>query len=317
MDIDTCDAFDCRRIKAKFEDDGVVFGHKAVLLGKYVILFGGYSFPKKIIYKFDISKETWETFPIGNASVAEASIDVAFLHNDCVYALAAVNKSKTWRIIQLDMLLLEEFVTIPTMKRPDLWAKSAGAFLEERREMVVLGATGSQLSVLDIDTWTWNYPKATGKAPVVAGSQACCSYRNVVYFAGGVRPQGTTLALHILRVNTGSYQWSKVKLDIDGYWPSNRYMFSLTCSSPHRVFAFGGYGRDCGMSVYSFKDNGWYELMHAVQPHVIHNIFPFRGSMKSGTTNHAAVQTKDFILIFGGYNRKYRLSRPMQIRPWV
>lgn len=303
-DLDTCTTFHISRRPTGVVKSGsvesLVYGHRATLVGKYVVVWGGYSKGPRRLYLYNHASNEWQALHMSNSVASKGAVQLIFLYRDLVYA---VTLDRQERVVALDMVLLKHFDVVPTKNMPNLRAGSAGAFLESRRELVLLGGGDMHLNVLNMDSKVWRIPVEKGRKPAPRAHHACCSYKSVLYFAGGALLEGVEreLTLYMLTVEERSYTWSKPKT-ATGYYPRNRFMLTLTCSSPKRIFAFGGLQgkRMLDMFVLDSEEAcGW----HSIEATAV----------RTGSGNHAAVQTKDFILLLGGYG--FNLPRPFEITP--
>ena len=308
LDLDSCNNFRIsHRIPGAVKSGGVVsrvvYGHNATLVGKYVVAWGGYYTGTKPLYLYNHNRNEWQTLNLSNGSASAGAVEIMFIDGDIVYGVVFDRDGPDWRVIAVDMVLLKEFEVVSTLNIPQLNVGTAGAFLESRREMVLFGGGNDHLNVLNMDRKVWSKPRQKGRKPSRRSNHACCSYGNVLYFAGGsgLGQGGRELKLYILTVEARSYTWSIPKA-ITGHSPRNRYMLTLTCSSPNRIFAFGGFQGKQQLDMFALDSeeaSGW----HSITINGVGN----------GSSNHAAVQTKDFILLLGGYG--FAFTEPCKITP--
>ena len=319
-DLDTCHKFRIRHRSHGQEISGnvepVVYGHNSILVGKYVVVWGGYSLGEKLIYLYSYGENTWRSLALPDSHMTDGAVELMFIDRDIVYGVVFNRYDPDWRVAAVDMVLLHRFEVVATLNTPHLALGAAGAFLESRREMVLFGGAGDDLHVLNMDSKVWSKPEQKGQKPTPRANHACCSYGNTLFFAGGSERRGpadNSLTLYILTVDARSYTWS-TPISVTGYSPRNRFMLTLTCSSRHRVFAFGGFQGKKIVDMFALdpeEDNGWYSLVSSRRESWMKHC---AGSVRSGSSNHSAVQTKDFILLMGGYG--FQFPTPCVITPY-
>ena len=295
MDLDTCEAFKCEFLQATGRRNKPVYGPKAVLIGHSVYVWGGYQEPndKKRISILDLRTNTWTIKNVTNHfGDVQRRVSAMFVHDDSIYALAFRKGVASAFFVKIDALLLDEVLTKPTHGLPYLHFGCAGAFLEEVKDLVVVGARGAVFA-LSIRFLSWKEIPTSGQGPVSERGHACCSYRNILYVAGGV-PRGNDLDLHTLTVKKNSCSWSKPKITLGSKLPTAKTGLTLTCSSPDRIFAIGGI---CNtrigdeFSMFSFRKNQWFDLKNHPSSS---SDMECKGDRRQGTSCHAAVHTKDF-----------------------
>ena len=248
-------------------------------------------------------------------------MDVACLYNDKIYSLISSRRNPMQTIIvTLDTVTQEEFTCVQTNARLPYIPGSAGAFVEERKEMVVWFGGGNAISVLEVDTMKWKRPIIRGIPPMARYNHACCSYRNMLYFSGGMRTVGDQLLdLWILSVNvlSGLCTWSQPTVEPGSYVPPMRNSLTLTCSSPYRVYAIGGNHSRVEFNMFSFRDGKWFDILTEGEMKTMSNYEALerKGKVRGTLYGHAAIQTKEAILIFGGVDT--HVTKPLKIVPWV
>ena len=315
MDLDTCEAFKCEFLQATGRRNKPVYGHKAVLIGHSVYVWGGYheTKDKKRFSILDLRTNTWTIKRVTNHFGDGQRVRVMFVQDDFIYALAFRKGDASAFFVKIDALFLDEVFIEPTHGLPDLHFGCAGAFLEEMKDLVVVGARGAVFA-LNIGVLSWKEIPTSGQGPISERGHACCSYRNILYVAGGV-PRGDCLDLHILAFKKNSCSWSKPKVTLGSKLPTPKTDLTLTCSGPDRIFAIGGtYNIRLGdeFSMFSFRKNQWFDLKN--QPSSSSDM-ECKGDKKQGTSYHAAVHTKDFLLVLGGFGMFFWMSTPMMIKP--
>lgn len=318
MDLDNCRALNFEPVHAQIESNITKYGHKAVLLGKNVVVWGGHVIDETRVFFYDIINAVWTSFSLKNSAVGVGAVDVMFLDNDRVCGLTFELNFTDWRMIIVDAVLLEEYRVVDTFNPPMLVAGGAGAFLEEGRELVLLGGYKKDLDVLNIDSRLWYQPITSGKPPPKRRYHACCAYKNVLYFAGGDTENETSLVLHVLDVRFNRFRWSTPKGAAGTLAPQKRRMHTMTCAGPNRIFVLGGYSQteNGQVAIYSFRKGGWMGIKRVKHLPNGHDRLHFKGSILGGTAKHAAVQTQDFLLVIGGYRTQFKLRDLLKIRPW-
>ena len=314
MDLDSCEAFKAKFLKAKVRRDTLLYGHKAVLLGHLVYAWGGYheTTDKNRLYILNLQTKAWTVKPVANNTKGGHKVTVMFLEDDFIYALAFQKPNNTPAFfVKVDSVLKNEVVNVSTRDTPQLNSRCAGAFLDEMCELLVVGAGGTVFA-LNLGSLSWKEVPTTGQGPISEGDHACCSYRNVLYVAGGHPRQSTGLDLHILTVSRNSYLWSSPRVALGSIVPLPRKGLTLTCSSPDRIFAFGGSPSYDNLDMFNIRTNQWYSLREKLSSssHML-----CAGGTKGGTSRHAAVHTQNFLLVIGGFGTNYWLSSPMMIEP--
>ena len=213
--------------------------------------------------------------------------------------------------VKVDSVLKNEVFNISTRDTPELDYGCAGAFLDEMKELLVVDARGTVFA-LNLVFLSWREVPTTGQGPISERDHACCSYRNVLYVAGGYPRRSTGLDLDILTVSRNSYRWSSPRVALGSILPLPRTGLTLTCSSPDRIFAFGGLPSYADLDMFNVRTNQWFSLREKPS-HSSHMLCA--GGKQGGTSRHAAVQTQNFLLVIGGYAKKFGLSSPMMIEP--
>ena len=321
-DLDTCQEFQIGHRSHGHTISGyvepVVYGHNSTLVGKYVVAWGGYSPGNKPLYLYSYTDNRWQSLALPDSHIISGAVELMFIDSDIVYGVVFDRYGSKWRVAAVDMVLLRRFEVVQTLNTPHLATGTAGAFLESRSEMVLFGGADDDLHVLNMDSKVWSKPEQKGQKPSARANHACCSCGNTLFFAGGSELRGLDdegLTLYILTVDARSYTWS-TPISVTGYSPPNRFMLTLTCSSKNRVFAFGGFEGKQTLDMFALgpeETNGWYSL---VAPSGSNGSWTkgCSGSVKTGSSNHSAVQTKDFILLMGGYG--FQFPTPCVITPY-
>ena len=315
MDLDTCEAFKCDFLQATGLRNRPVYGHQAVLIGHSVYVWGGNheTKDKKRFSILDLRTNTWTTKTLSNRFGAGQRVRVMLVQDDSICALAFRNGVASAFFVKIDALLLDEVLTKPTHGLPDLHFGCAGAFLEKLKDLVIVGARGAVFA-LNIRFLSWNEVPTSGHGPISESGHACCSYSNVLYVAGGV-PRGNDLDLHILTVKKNSCSWSKPKITLGSKLPTAKTGLTLTCSSHDRIFAIGGVCHTSTgdeFSMFSFRKNQWFDLKDHPSSS---SDMECKGDRRQGTSYHAAVHTKDFLLVLGGFGARFTMSTPMTLTP--
>lgn len=310
--LDTCEAFRFESLRTKTQTDKQMVGHKIVIIGHLVYVWGGYQDARDIdrLWILSLSHYTWTVHHLANKWLGRSRVSVMFLKDDHLFALISRLYKPGWTLVKIDALLKKELTVVQTHHRPDS-ISYIGGFLEERQEVVLINDTRF-VDVLSLDSFTWHKAKTTGNVQMRVRFESCCSYRDSLYIAGSPFTSGNKLVIHILTAGSTSLRWSIPKVSAGCYVPSLRTGMTLTCSSPYRIIAFGGIGYFSEINVYDVLSRQW--LMLTAKP-------KFRsdreclGDRRGGTALHAAVQNKDFLLVIGGTGAQYSLSSPIKLLP--
>ncbi|KAM8837344.1 kelch domain-containing protein 1-like isoform 2-T3 [Spinachia spinachia] len=97
----------------------------------------------------------------------------------------------------------------------------------------------NEVSVFDTPTATWSAPETLGPAPAPRGCHASAVLGNKGYISGGV--EESELDMFCLDLET----WTWTRFDVSpSRAPLGRSMFTMTPTSDHALFVFGGLGTD-------------------------------------------------------------------------
>ena len=297
MDLDTCERFRSDFLQTRVSPDQKLAGHRAVLIGHFVYVWGGFASAqdKNRIWILNMRSYRWRVKHVKNVSNTGTVVDMMFVKDDIIYALSGVRLSTDRTLVKIDALQPLEIVPVKTSNQPGLFYGYCGAFLEGRQEFVVVKSDASVYS-LNCDSFRWDKAKTKGNKPVLIGRKACCSYGNTMYITSEYGGMKATITLNILTDELASFRWSTPR--VGGFKPPpSRSGMTLTCSGPRRIFIFGGTGYSRELDVYSVRDGKWRSF----------------GERLGGTSYHAAVQTKDFLLVLGGHGTYYGLSSPLRL----
>ena len=320
MDLDTCERFRCDFLQTRVSPspDQKLLGHQAVLIGHFVYVWGGFTSARDAnrIWILNIRSYKWRVKHVKNVSNTGAFVDMMFVKDDLIYALSRIGLVADGMLVKIDPLQPVEILPVQTSNQPRLTRGCCGAFLEERQEFVVVKRDASVHS-LNCDSFRWDKAKATGDVPLRLVQNTCCSFRNTLYITNSYGtdtrttsygPDPRTITLHILTAELAWFRWSTPR--VGGFKPPSRDGMTLTCSGPHRIFVFGGTGHSSEVNVYSVRDGKWRNLSETASSDLELECF---GERLGGTSYHAAVQTKEFLLVLGGDGTDYWLSSPLRL----
>lgn len=305
-----CEGFRCDFLKTRISNDQPVYGHKIVLIGHFVYVWGGshHDRDRNRMWSLNIRNNTWRVQRVKNKSKAGSLVDIMFVKDDLIYALSYLPFMSASIFVEIDAIFRGEVVPVHTRNPPTLISGCRGAFLEETQELVAIEGNAS-VHVLSCLSFQWTRPKTTGYAPSRLGDMACCSYGKTLYITGHNGNAYSRFFLLILTAELTSFRWSRPKSYYLG--PHCRAGVTLTCSSPHRIFLFGGTGYWTEANVYNAVDGKWMNLANTANDMEMECF----GDRRGGTWSHAALQTKDFLLVIGGYGNHYWLSSPLKLTP--
>ena len=307
--MDTCSTFRLEKINTKTPSVAEPKNHSAVIVGHFVISWGGNGRGAGPIYVLDRLKREWRFVDVQRSSYEALRAMEMFLVDDMVYGMF-IHRNNSWSISKLDTVLLDELTDVFECPTPPMAYSSSAAFLEPLRDVVLFPRSSEGVWLWSLDSRSYLQLKVKGKPPERDGMGACCSYKNRVFFVGG---QHGGIGLRVLDVTRTGAQWSKPRLARDSFKPTSRYRLTVTCSGPNRIFAFGGNLAKKDLVMFSFKEMRWFSI---VNNWVLHNdALPLYGPTLSGNAGHAAVQTKDFLMVLGGYWEGTSLSTVLEIRP--
>ena len=324
-DLDNCDAFSLTELSGGVSyqldlDEGTrsYRNHKATLLGGFVAVWGAPEHLSRKLFIFDIRRSRWKIVKLEDEVHATGEVQVAFLDRDKIYGVINL-ENRVIQVTGVDVVMTERYERMETYNTPALSRGSAGAFIETRGVVVIyegLETAPASVHVFGVHDNSWRIQRTDGMAPPRSTNHACCTYMNVLYFAGGRLPgfnAGLHMELYLLDVSRKSrYTWSKPKVDPRSLLPVRRCKLTLTCSGPDRIFAFGGYPDKVKFDYFSFKDSRWYSIAEDRDNEP--GFKKLHGSLGNGRYDHAAVQTKSFIMIFGG--NRHRIRSPLLITPY-
>lgn len=309
MDLDTCNALLCeRRIPDNnpFEVDKH-YGLGLVLCGHKCIVFGGYKAyrtPARFLYIYDTVKNSWKSVMTANHDIAYGRVKMSFIYNDKLIAYIWHEKKGKYNLSAIDLVHYRVWQGLATSNPPNIGSGTAGCYIERRKEAIVLGGKGSldfNVHVYNLKTGNWYEPRVTGEEPQLRMNHAVCATGSKMFVLGGTILGGKTyrrynpnLDLHILTMLQTSFTWSSPV--VQGYAPSNRFLFQATCTE-NRVFVYGGYNGTESFDVYEVDKNRWRKAGGGPES----NGIGYTTNWYSGTSENAAVQTGKELWIFGGF----------------
>lgn len=123
---------------------------------------------------------------------------------------------------------------------------STSNFVVEEMSWTTIGNTlfrcwgwNNEVCVFDIHSATWSSPETQGPAPAPRGCHASALLGNKGYISGGV--EMAELDMYCLDLDT----WTWTQFDISpSCAPLGRSMFTMTPTSDHTLFIYGGLGTD-------------------------------------------------------------------------
>ncbi|KAM6897618.1 kelch domain-containing protein 1-like [Xenentodon cancila] len=136
----------------------------------------------------------------------------------------------------------------------DVQNTSSSSFVIEEMSWTTIGDTlfrcwgwNNEVNVFDTHSATWSMPGTQGSAPAPRGCHASALLGNKGYVTGGVE----TAELDIFCLDLETWTWTQ--LDISSSCaPLGRSMHTMTPTSDHTLFTYGGLGTDG-----STLDDGW------------------------------------------------------------
>ncbi|XP_071401832.1 kelch domain-containing protein 1-like [Centroberyx affinis] len=123
---------------------------------------------------------------------------------------------------------------------------SLSSFIVEETSWTVIGNTlfrcwgwNNEVSVFDTHTATWSVPETQGPAPAPRGCHASALLGNKGFISGGLE----TKELDLFCLDLETWTWTQFDLP-PSCVPLGRSMHTLTPTSDHTLFLFGGLGTD-------------------------------------------------------------------------
>ncbi|XP_070708381.1 kelch domain-containing protein 1-like [Pempheris klunzingeri] len=121
---------------------------------------------------------------------------------------------------------------------------SSTSFIVEEMSWTTIGNAlfrcwgwNNEVNVFDTDTSTWSVPETRGPVPAPRGSHASALLGNKGYISGGM--ETADLDLFCLDLET----WTWTQFDVSqSCTPLGRSMFTMTPTSDHTLFIYGGLG---------------------------------------------------------------------------
>ncbi|KAL6094560.1 uncharacterized protein ACO6RY_15940 [Pungitius sinensis] len=144
----------------------------------------------------------------------------------------------------------------------------------------------NEVSVFDTATATWSTPQTRGPAPAPRGCHASALLGNKGYISGGV--EESELDMFCLDLET----WTWTRFDLPpSRAPLGRSMFTMTPTSGHALFVYGGLGTD-GKTLndawqFNTEKKEWNKMVH---PH----------EDKPRVCHTACLGSDDDVVVFGG-----------------
>ena len=311
MDLDTCEGFRCDFLRTRISNNQPVYGHKLVLIGHLIYVWGGCHFTddKNRIWILNLCSFTWRVHRVKNYSNTGTFVDMMFVKDDIIYGLSRLPFTADRILVEIDALEPAEVIPVETSYQPKLNSGCCGAFHEERQELVAIKSDAT-VHVLDMTSFRWIRARTEGNAPFMLGNLACCSYGDTLYITDNGGAATRAISLNILTAESASFRWSTAR--VGSFVPRSLDGVTLTCSGPHRIFAFGGTRESSEVYVYSVREGRWRYLSQTASSDTEMECF---GELRGGTLSHAAVQTNESLLILGGRGMHYWLSSPLKISP--
>nr|XP_057934213.1 kelch domain-containing protein 1-like isoform X2 [Doryrhamphus excisus] len=127
---------------------------------------------------------------------------------------------------------------------------SLSSFVIEEMSWTTIGDTlfrcwgwNNEVNVFDTHTTTWSVPETQGPAPTHRGCHASAVVGNKGYVCGGV--ESAELDLFCLDLDSDSDKWTWTQFNVSPCCaPLGRSMHTMTPTSDHTLFVFGGLGAD-------------------------------------------------------------------------
>ncbi|XP_029934176.1 kelch domain-containing protein 1-like [Myripristis murdjan] len=174
---------------------------------------------------------------------------------------------------------------------------SSSNFIVEETSWTAIGNTlfrcwgwNNEVSVFDIHTATWSMPETQGPTPAPRGFHATAVLGNKGFISGGLE----TKELDLFCLDLETWTWTQFDLPASCV-PPGRSMHTMTPTSDHTLFLFGGLGTSgnplCDAWCFDSLKGEWTERTH---PH----------SDKPRLWHTACQGRDDDVVVFGG-SRNY------------
>uniref|UniRef100_A0A3P9IPU5 Kelch domain containing 1 n=1 Tax=Oryzias latipes TaxID=8090 RepID=A0A3P9IPU5_ORYLA len=170
------------------------------------------------------------------------------------------------------------------------------SFIVEEMSWTTIGDTlfqclgwNSEVNVFDTRTSTWSMPETRGSAPSPRGCHASALMGNKGFITGGVE----TAELDIFCLDLETWTWTQFDFQLSCA-PLGRSMHTMTSTSDHTIFVYGGLGTDGNTLsdawLFNTKRREWTKVthQHKDKPRVCHtaclgsdgNVVVFGGTSK-------------------------------------
>ncbi|XP_059181369.1 kelch domain-containing protein 1-like [Centropristis striata] len=123
---------------------------------------------------------------------------------------------------------------------------STSSFVMDEMSWITIGNTlfrcwgwNNEVSVFDTQSATWSTPETRGPAPPPRGCHASALLGDKGYISGGAE----TAQLDMFCLDLQTWTWTQFDVSTSGA-PLGRSMFSMTPTSDHMLFIYGGLGTD-------------------------------------------------------------------------
>ncbi|KAK2884522.1 kelch domain-containing protein 1-like isoform X2 [Channa argus] len=170
---------------------------------------------------------------------------------------------------------------------------SSSSFVVEEMSWTTIGDTmfrcwgwNNEVVVFDTRSATWSTPETRGPAPTPRSSHASALLGNKGYISGGV--EASELDMFCLDLET--WTWTQFNISSPGR-PQGRFMHTMTATSDHTLFVYGGFGID-GNTLndawqFNTQKRQWNKVTH---PH----------SDKPRVCHTASLGSDSDVVVFGG-----------------
>ena len=283
-----------------------------VLVGHKLYVFGGLgALTSSLVFVCDLNSQKWKRVEASDSKrmnqPGNKSARAYFVHNDKLFVFAG--QGRKLLAYSLDLLSQNQWEKLHVGHIPN----GAGAYHEKRGEVFL--CNGQALYVFCAEDMRGRIEETKGNKPEYRNHHGCCMSPSNFFLLGGSRIVKSDL--HTLSLSTMS--WSTVRLTT-AYTPfsTSRSEFSMSYING-RIFVMGGYPiaqNTNRLDVFEVTKQRWKCIHSAQYVGSEHKLkLQLAGDAFPGTRAHAAVVTRDRLLIVGGYGLALKGLNVMQLSP--